>query len=102
MRTEDQINARAFPFQRPSLTVAALICIAGQLPVRTHVQQADEEVVRQRAHSISEDATPAVIAVGAQHAQATHQHGHLWRRQSKQLSPVQQQFLGGMRRPPWA
>src|SRR6476660_6330487 len=50
VRTEDQIDAGAGPLDRIGLAVAALIRAvgAGGLPLRAHVEQVDEEVVRQR------------------------------------------------------
>src|SRR4051794_20466481 len=70
VRTEDQIDAGAGPLDRIRLAVAALIRAvrAGGLPLRAHVEQVDEEVVRQRARLTGEYAVPGVAGIRAEHA----------------------------------
>src|SRR5215475_15039274 len=48
VRTEDQVDARAGPFDPVRLAVAPLVHAfrASRLPLRAHVEQVDEEVVR--------------------------------------------------------
>src|SRR5262249_19626802 len=49
VRAEDQVDTRAGPFQLMCLAVAALVkVVTGRHPFRAHVEQADEEVVRQQ------------------------------------------------------
>src|SRR6185312_1316526 len=58
VRTEDQVDARSGPFCRVCLAVAALVhalLTVSRLPLRAHIQQIDEEVIRQYARSLRED-----------------------------------------------
>ncbi len=59
-----------------------------------HVEQVDEEVVRQCSGRAGEDAVPGLRRVGIQGTQAADQHRHLRRGQGQQLGAIQQQFLG--------
>ena len=83
VRAEDQVDARAGPLDRFGLAVAALVHAIGArgLPLRAHVEQVDEEVVGQLARRLGEDAVLRAAGIGAEHAQAADQHGHLRRRQ---------------------
>src|SRR6202790_3719928 len=58
MRPEDQIDACAGPLHRLRLAVAALVFAIGAswLPLRAHVEEVDEEVVRQCFRLLGEDA----------------------------------------------
>src|SRR5262249_15564264 len=57
VRTEDQIDAGAGPLGRLCLAVVALIkVVAGWLPLRPHVEEVDEKVVRQFFLLLGEDA----------------------------------------------
>ena len=64
------------------------------LPRRAHVEQVDEEVVGELARPVGEDAVLRAAVVGAEHAQAADQHGHLRRAEAEQLGAVDQQLLG--------
>ena len=59
-----------------------------------HVEQVDEEVVRQRLGLLGEDAVLGLPGVGAEHAQAADENRHLGRRQRQQLRPIHQRLLG--------
>src|SRR6202048_2319183 len=70
VRTEDQIDTRAGPLDRVGLAVAPLVHAvrARRLPLRAHVEQVDEEVVRQRLGPLGEDAVlglPGICAPDA-------------------------------------
>src|SRR6516165_1372405 len=71
VRTEDQVGTRAGPLDRVRLAVAALEdAFSGWLPLRAHVEQVDEEVVRQRLGPLGEDAVLGLPGIYAQDAQA--------------------------------
>jgi hypothetical protein len=59
-----------------------------------HVEQVDEEVVGQRTDAVGEHAVPAAAVVGAEHAHAADQHGHLGGGEAEQLGTVEQHLLG--------
>ena len=69
--------------------------VRGRLPRGAQVEQVHEEVVAsaRRAASVSTPcADPPVV--GAEHAQAADEHGHLGRAQGQQVRAVDQQVLG--------
>ena len=53
------------------------VVAAGRLPLRRHVEQVHEEVVRQRARALREDAVFRAAGVRAEHAQAADERRHL-------------------------
>src|SRR5208283_890344 len=65
----------------------------GCLPLRTHVQQVDEEIIRQRFWPVGEDAVFGLPEVSIQGAHAADENRHLGGRQREQLRPIHQQFL---------
>src|SRR5262249_35278901 len=94
VRTEDQVDAGAGPLDRLRLPVAALVnAVAGWLPLRAHVEEVDEKVVRQLLLLLGEDTMFGTADIGAEHAQATDEHRHLRRRQPQQLCPVHQRLF---------
>src|SRR5581483_974901 len=59
VRTKDQVDACSGPLERVRLAVAALVetlFTTSRLPLRAHVQQVDEEVVRQNSGPPGENA----------------------------------------------
>src|SRR5690348_7845168 len=58
VRTEDQVDGRGRPLNRPRAAVAALVRVVpcGWLPLRAHVEQVDEEVVGQRLRLLRKNA----------------------------------------------
>src|SRR5262249_12607758 len=71
VRTEDQIDAGAGPLGRLCLAVVALIkVVAGWLPLRPHVEEVDEKVVRQFFLLLGEDAMFGAANIGAERTQA--------------------------------
>ena len=96
VRTEDQVDAGAGPLDRIGLAVAALIRAvgAGGLPLRAHVEQVDEEVVRQRPGLAGEHAVLGAAGIRAEDAQAADESRHLGPRQPQQLRPVHQRLFG--------
>ena len=100
VRAEHQVDARAGPLERARPAIApfeGILRIARGLPLRAHVEQVHEEVVREAAWPPREDALLRTTGVGAEHAQAADQHRHLGRGQREQLRAVDEQVLGGHR-----
>ena len=94
MRAEDQVDRRAGPFQLMCLAVAALVeVVTGRHPFRAHVEQVDEEVVRQLLGLLGEDAVLGAAGVRTEHPQTAHKNGHLRSGQRQQLRAVYQGFL---------
>src|SRR6185312_10395431 len=78
VRAEDQVDARAGPFDRLGLAVATFVGpVALRRPLVTHVEQVDEEVVGQLTFLLGQDAVFRTARIGAEHAQAADQHRHL-------------------------
>ena len=79
--------------KRPGFRPAVLFrepfvhAVAGRVPLRAHVEQVDEEVVRQRTRLAGEDAVLGVSRIRAEHAQAADQNRHFGRRQPQQSVP---------------
>ncbi len=70
VRTEEEIDARAGPLDFVRCLIAPLVHAFGAigLPLRIHVEQVDEEIIRQRLGPVSEDAVfglPEVRVQGA-------------------------------------
>src|SRR3954468_10831754 len=79
VRTEDQVDACSGPLERVRLAVAALVqtfFTGGRLPLSAHVQQVDEEVVRQNSGSASEYTVLGTACIRAEHAKSADQHRH--------------------------
>ena len=95
MRPKDQVDTRAGPLERIRLPVAALVHAIGAsgLPLHAHVEQVDEEVVRQLPGPFGEDAMLGLFCICAEHAQAADQNRHLGSRQCQQLRLVHQCLL---------
>ncbi len=99
MRTEDQIDAGAGPLDFVRFAIESLenlaraVGVIGRLPLRVHVEQIDEEVVRQRTGLLSEDAVLRVAGIRAKYAQATDQYCQFGRRQPEQLRLIDQLLL---------
>jgi hypothetical protein len=97
VRAEHQVDAGAGPADRARLAVVGrehVLALALRRPGDAHVEQVDEEVVREHAGAVGEDAVRAAAGVGAEGAQAADEHGHLRRGQGEQLRLVDQQLLG--------
>ena len=76
--------------------------LVDDFPERAHVEQVLEEIVRQRARLVGEDADAiAVLRMGGDGAESAHpadQYGHFGDRQAEQVRPVDQHVLGLHRR----
>src|SRR5271166_3037578 len=74
VRTENQVDAGAGPLDLVRLPVAPFVHTLranGRLPLRVHVEQVDEEIVRQRLWSLGEDAVRGLSGIcAAQDSQA--------------------------------
>ena len=72
MRTENKIDARTGPLDLAGRPIAPLIHAFGQcgFPLRVHIQQVDEEIVRQRLGPVGEDATLGLPEIRIQCAHA--------------------------------
>ena len=64
-----------------------------RLPLRIHVEQVDEEIIRQRSGPVGEDAVFGLAGVRVQGAQAADQNRHLRGSQRQQLRPIDEQFF---------
>src|SRR3984893_12275323 len=96
VRTEEEIDARAGPLEfarRPIAPLKHAFGCRGALPRRIHVEQVDEEIIRQRLGPVREDAVFGLPEVRIQGAQATDEYCHLGGSQRQQLRPIQQQLL---------
>jgi hypothetical protein len=94
--SESQVDPRAGPLQSIGLAVPPFLHAFGgrrRLPLRAHVQQVDEEVVRQCPGPVGEDAVFGPAGVRTEDAQAADGDRHLRSRQRQQLRPVHQRFL---------
>ena len=75
VRTEDQVDTGAGPFDLARLPVTPLVhafSVSGRLPLRAHVEKVDEEVISENFRSFGEDAVSGPFAVGLQNAHAAH------------------------------
>src|SRR5215469_11449986 len=84
VRTKDQVDTGAGPLDLARLPVAPLVQAFGascRLPFGSHVEQVDEEVVRQRLRPLGEDAVRRPPDICAEHAQTADENRHLGRRQ---------------------
>jgi len=93
---EDEIIARASPFNFTSLSVAALedvFVLRNGSPFCGNVKNVDKEVVGQDARTLGEDAVRGCAEGVVENTQTTNQDGHLGRRESKQLSFVDEESL---------
>src|SRR5262249_58588305 len=70
VRTEDQVDTGAGPLDLLGLAVAPVVHAVrtGGLPFRTHVQEVDEEIVRQGLRSLGEDAMLGLPGIGVERA----------------------------------
>src|SRR5262249_42239172 len=59
--------------------------LVDRAPLRTHVEEVDEEIIRQCLRSLSEDAVLGLCGIGAEHAQTADENRHLGCGQSQQL-----------------
>ncbi len=64
-------------------------------PLRSHVEQVDEEIVRQGFGAIGEHAVLRFAEVGVESAEAADEDGHFWRGELEQLRAIDEQFFGG-------
>ncbi len=89
--TEDQVDTGAGPLELAGGAVAQLIHAfggRGGLPLRLHVDQVDEEVIRQRPRPLGEDAVLGLPEVRIQSAHAADENRHFGSRQRQQLRPI--------------
>src|SRR6187402_1826524 len=80
-RAEDEIDTGSGPLELVGFPITPFERISGGLPAGVHVQQIDEEVIGQRGRRLREDTIQRLSRIGAEHAQATDQHGQLGRGQ---------------------
>src|SRR5580765_8577018 len=70
VRTEEQIGACRGPFEFARAAIVSLIHTAGavgsRLPLRVHVEQVHEEIIRQRLRTRGKDAVPRLPKVRSQ------------------------------------
>src|SRR6266478_2129538 len=95
VRTEDKVDTGAGPLDFARRAVAPLkhAFSRGGLPLRTHVEQVDEEIIRQRFRPVGEDAVLGLPEVRVQGAHAADENRHLGGGQREQLRAIQQQLL---------
>ena len=94
---EDEVGAGGRPLDLARLAVATVEDVRGfglRELGRVHVEQVHEEVRRQRADAIGEDAVLGAAEIGAENAHAADENRHFRRRQREQLSLVDQQLFG--------
>src|ERR1700675_41473 len=94
--TEEEIDARAGPLDFVRSPIAPLkhaIGCSGSLPLRIHVEQVDEEIIRQRLGPVGEDAVFGLPEVRLKGAHAADENYHLGASQCQQLRPIPQQVL---------
>src|SRR5216683_1980328 len=80
VRTEDKVDTGAGPLDfagRESAPLIHAFGCRGGLPVRTHVEQIDEEIIRQRPGSVGEDAMFGLPEVSIQGTHAADENRHL-------------------------
>src|SRR4029079_10462176 len=88
---EDQVDAGTGPFDSVRFATAPLVHAFGasnRLPIGAHVEQVDEEVVRQSSRLLGEDAVLGAANSYAEDAQATEKNRHLRPGQRQQLRPI--------------
>ena len=74
-----------------------IAAVIESLPLRAHVQQVDEEIIRQLAWFLGQHAMLAACGIDVDGTQAADQHGQLGRSQRQQLGLVDQQGFGRRR-----
>src|SRR5713226_6286966 len=95
VRTEDEIDDGARPLElarRPIAPLQHAFRFGGLLPLRVHVEQVDEEIVRQRLGPFGENTVFGLSKVCIQGAHATNQNRHLGSGQGQQVRPIHQQL----------
>src|ERR1700733_9654677 len=95
--TEDKIGTRRRPLHFACLAISSfkhVLRVRGRLPRRSHIEQVNEEVVRQSLWPLSEDAILGLSHVDIQHPQARNKNGQLRRCQREQLCLIQRHDLG--------
>src|SRR5581483_8041196 len=93
VRAEEQIDAAGGPLQFAGVAIAsfvrATIPVGSGLPLRVHVEQVYEEVIRQRLRTLREHPVLRVPEVCIEHAKTTDEHRHFRSGESEQLRAVQ-------------
>ena len=96
VRTEDQVNTRAGPFDftgRAVRTFKLVFVLRSCFPGRSQIEQIDEEVVGQRFRAFGENAVFRPVVVGIKNAHTADKNRHLGRGQRQKLRFVNQHFL---------
>src|SRR5439155_713273 len=96
MRAEDKVDAGAGPLEFVRFAVTPFVNAlraSRRLPLRAHIEQVDEEVVRQSPRPLGEDAVLGLPEICAEDTQATEEHGHFRPGQRQQLCPIHQCLL---------
>ena len=96
--TEDEIHARARPFDFAGLAVASFkggAVLIGGGPGSPKVQEVDEEVVGERFGLCREDTMLRTAGISVEHTKAADQNGHFGGRQGEQLGLINQHFFSG-------
>ena len=95
MRAKNEVDTRAGPFLVARSTVRALVdaVIAERLPCIGHVEQIDEEIVRELSHSFGKDAVLRSAGVRSQNAKAANENCHFRCGQAQKIGTVDQRFL---------
>src|SRR4051794_17266110 len=97
---ETEIDSRAGPLEFVRRSIAALIHAFRYrrgIPRRVHVEQVDEEIIRQCLGLLGEDTVFGLSEIRTQDAHATQQNRHLGSRQCEQLRAIQQKLLSRQR-----
>ena len=97
VRTEEEVDTGAGPLEVARRAIATLILAVDRsgLPFRVHVEQVDEEIIRQRLEPVGEEAVFGLLEISIQGAQAAHEQRHLGSSQRKQLRSIHQPLLSG-------
>src|SRR5262249_39214658 len=98
VRAENEVDAAGGPLEvalSPAATLESLGRVRVRTPLRVHVEQADEKVVRQRSAPFGENAEIGLSGVGAERAHAAYEYGHFRSTEGQHEGPIDQQLLGG-------
>src|SRR5208282_163382 len=93
VRTKDKVDTGAGPLDFARFTIVPLkhtFGCCGGLPLRIHVEQVDEEIIRQRPGSVGKDALLGLPEVRIQSAHAADQNRNLGGGKIQQLRPIHQ------------
>ena len=96
MRTEDEVGGRGGPLELARRTIAAFVHVllrGRRSPRRAHVEQVDEEVIRERLGPGGEHAVLRLPEIRVQGAESADENGHLRRSQPQHVGPFEKMRL---------